>query len=177
LKTCLRTALAAGADFIVEVHPDNQYDPSFVPDLVAKARSGDYAMVIGSRFLPARRALEGGMPWWKYLNNRALTFLNGTLLGRHLSEFHSGFRLYSAKWARMLPLDELSDDFMLGFETIARAIEAGQPIAEVPAFCRYFDEASQNPLRGSIVYGLGTLSESFRVFRSRLRPAVATDRT
>ncbi len=177
MKTCFRTALEAGADLVVELHPDNQYDPSFIPELLAKARSADYAMVIGSRFLPARRALEGGMPWWKYLNNRILTFLNGALLGLRLSEFHSGYRVYNAKWLRSIPLPEFSDDFKLGFQLIARAVEDGWPVAEVPAFCRYFKEASSNPLMGSIIYGLGTLSESSKVFLHRIGLGAARPRT
>ena len=168
IKTCFRTALDAGADLIVELHPDNQYDPRFVPALIEKIRSGDYAMVIGSRFMPARRALEGGMPWWKFVNNRALTLMNGTLMGVYLSEFHSGLRVYDARWVRGVPMQEFSDNFMLGFQLVAQAVKDGWAITEVPAFCRYFDEASQNPLRGSIVYGLGTLSESFKVALHRL---------
>ena len=156
LKTCLRTALAAGADYIVELHPDNQYDP---------------------RYLPARKALEGGMPIWKYVSNRILTFLNGAMLGVRLSEFHSGFRVYSAAWVRRIPLDTYSNDFKLSFQLIGQAVEDGGRISEIPAFCRYFPEASQNPLRGSIVYGWGTLTESFRVFVSRIGFAGAGKRT
>lgn len=168
IKTCFRTALAAGADLIIELHPDNQYDPKFIPALIEKARSGDYAIVLGSRFLPAHTALEGGMPWWKYVNNRILTFLNNQMLGLRLSEFHSGYRIYDARWVRELPLDKFSDDFKLGFELWGQAVEDGWAVAEIPAFCRYFPEASQNPFFGSLVYGLGTLAESFRVFRYRI---------
>jgi glycosyltransferase involved in cell wall biosynthesis len=168
IKTCFRTALAAGADYIVELHPDNQYDPAYIPALLDKARSGDYAIVIGSRFMPARRALEGGMPWWKFVSNRALTFMNNRLLGLRLSEFHSGYRVYDARWVQQLPLDKFSDDFKLGFQLFGQAVEDGWAVAEAPAFCRYFDEASQNPFKGSVKYGLGTLAESLRVFMRRL---------
>lgn len=168
IKTCFRTALEAGADYIVELHPDNQYDASFVPSLLEKAQSGPYAMVIGSRFLPPRRALEGGMPLWKFVCNRILTFFNNALLGVRLSEFHSGLRVYNATWVRRLPLETFSNDFDLGFQLIGQAVEDGWTIGEVPAYCRYFNEASSNPLRGSIVYGLGTLAESWRVFLFRM---------
>jgi len=168
IKTCFRTALAAGADYIIELHPDNQYDPAFIPALLQRARSGDYAIVIGSRFLPPRRALEGGMPWWKFVNNRILTFLNNRLLGLDLSEFHSGYRVYDARWVRTLPLDRFSDNFKLGFQLFGQAVEDGWQVSEVPAFCRYFPEASQNPFFGSLVYGLGTLAESCRVFAVRV---------
>jgi len=168
IKTCFRTALEAGADYIVELHPDNQYDPGFVPSLLHKAQSGPYAMVIGSRFLPPKRALEGGMPRWKFVCNRILTFFNNALLGVRLSEFHSGLRVYNATWVRRIPLETFSNDFDLGFQLIGQAVEDGWTIGEVPATCRYFDEASSNPLRGSIVYGLGTLAESWRVFLFRM---------
>jgi glycosyltransferase involved in cell wall biosynthesis len=168
IKTCFRTALDAGADYIVELHPDNQYDPSFVPSLLEKAGSGTYAMVIGSRFLPPKRALDGGMPRWKFVCNRILTFFNNALLGVRLSEFHSGLRVYNAKWVRGIPIQTFSDDFDLGFQLIGQAVEDGWAIGEVPAYCRYFSEASSNPLKGSIVYGLGTLAESWRVFLFRM---------
>jgi glycosyltransferase involved in cell wall biosynthesis len=173
LKTCLRTALAVGADYIVELHPDNQYDPKYLPALLEKIQQDEAVMVIASRFLPARQALEGGMPWWKYVSNRILTFLNGMMLGVRLSEFHSGFRAYSAAWVRTIPLETYSNDFKLSFQLIGQAVEDGGRISEIPAFCRYFPEASQNPLRGSIVYGWGTLTESFRVFVSRIGLAAA----
>jgi glycosyltransferase involved in cell wall biosynthesis len=176
MKTCFRTALEAGADLIIELHPDNQYDPKFIPALLEKARSAPYAMVLGSRFLPARRALEGGMPWWKFVNNRVLSFLNGALLGMHLSEFHSGYRVYDARWVRGIHLDELSNDFKFGFQLFAVAVSDGWPVAEVPAFGRYFDEASQNPLIGSIVYGLGTLSVSVKAFMHRIGLGAARKR-
>ena len=167
IKTLFRTALAAGADYIVELHPDNQYDPSGIPSLLDKIHPDRYAMVIASRFLPSRRALEGGMPWWKFIANRILTTLNNWMLGVRMSEFHSGFRVYSAKWARNVPFDQFSDDFKLGFQLISQAVEDGWELGEVPGFCAYFDEASQNPLKGSIVYGWGTLTESFKVFLHR----------
>jgi len=168
IKSCFRAAVAAGADYIVELHPDNQYPAEFIPALHAKAREGDYAIVIGSRFLPPRTALAGGMPWWKFVSNRALTLMNNLMLGVYLAEYHSGLRIYDARWVRTLPLDKMSDDFKFGFELIGQAVEDGQRIGEVPAFCRYFDEASQNRFKGSVVYGLGTLEESFRVLRYRL---------
>jgi len=177
IKTCFRTALEAGADLIVELHPDNQYDPRYVPGLIAKARSGDYAMVIGSRFLPARGALAGGMPWWKFVSNRALTLANSLMMGVNLSEYHSGLRVYDARWVRQLPLDTFSNNYRLGFQLVAQAVKDGWRITEAPATCRYFEEASQNRLYGSIVYGLGTLAESFKVFTYRLGFAGRRPRT
>lgn len=168
MKNCLRAALERDADLIVELHPDNQYDPAAIPALLARAREGEYAIVMGSRFIPPRRALEGGMPWWKFVANRALSFANGLLIGARLSEYHSGLRVYAGAWARTLPFDRMSDQFRLGFQLVAYAAEGGWAMAEAPATCLYFEEASQNRLAGSIRYGLGTLAESFRVLLTRL---------
>lgn len=168
IKTLFRTALAVGADLVVELHPDNQYDPKFVPAMIGELQRGRHAWVIGSRFLPAQRALDGGMPWWKFVANRVLTFLNGAMLGVKLSEFHSGLRVYDAAWLRTIDLDTFSDDFKLGFQLASQAAVDGRTIGEVPAFCRYFPEASQNPFRGSLKYGWGTLTESFQVLLWRI---------
>ncbi len=173
IKRLFHEALAAGADFIIELHPDNQYDPAGIPALVAAMGDHRHAMVIASRFLPARRALDGGMPWWKFVANRALTFMNNAMMGVWLSEYHSGFRIYSARWATTAPWTAFSDDFKLGFQLISQAVIDGWTLGEVPGFCRYFAEASQNPFRGSVVYGWGTLTESFRVLRHRLGLASA----
>jgi glycosyltransferase involved in cell wall biosynthesis len=168
MKTLMRTGLAAGADYLIELHPDNQYDAGDIPALLEKMGHHQYAMVMGSRFNPSSKALRGGMPWWKFVANRTLTLLNNLMMGLSMSEFHSGLRVYSAKWLRSVPLDELSDDFLIGFEFFGQAVQDGWPVAEIPTACRYFDEASSNPLKGSLVYGWGTLSESFRVLRYRL---------
>jgi glycosyltransferase involved in cell wall biosynthesis len=167
IKTLFRAALDAGADYIIELHPDNQYDPAGIPSLLEKIHPHRYAMVIGSRFLPARSALDRGMPWWKFVSNRALTLMNNVMMGTRMSEFHSGFRVYSAKWARQAPMDTFSDNFILGFQQIASAVEDGWELGEVPGSCDYFPEASQNPFKGSVVYGWGTLTESFKVFLHR----------
>jgi glycosyltransferase involved in cell wall biosynthesis len=169
VKRLFRAALDQGADFIIELHPDNQYDPKGIPPLLDEMGDHRYAMVIASRFLPtANRALEGGMPWWKFVANRLLTLANNVMMGVWLSEYHSGFRVYSATWARQLPLDEFSNDFKLGFQLISQAVIDGWRLGEVPGYCRYFDEASQNRFKGSVVYGWGTLTESFRVLKHRM---------
>jgi glycosyltransferase involved in cell wall biosynthesis len=168
IKSLFAAALAAGADFIIELHPDNQYDAGDIPALLETMGNHTHAMVIGSRFLPARNAFDGGMPWWKFVSNRALTGLNCLLMGVRLSEFHSGLRVYSAKWARTVPFDRLSDDFKLGFQLVAHAVANGWTLGQIPTACRYFDEASSNPFIGSVVYGWGTLTESFGVFLYRL---------
>jgi len=175
MKNCFRAALERDADLIVELHPDNQYDPAAIPGLLARAREGKYAIVMGSRFIPPRRALEGGMPWWKFVANRALSLVNGLLIGARLSEYHSGLRVYAGAWARTLPFDRMSDQFRLGFQLVAYAAEGGWAMTEAPATCLYHEEASQNRLAGSIRYSLGTLAESFRVLLTRL--GLARNRT
>jgi glycosyltransferase involved in cell wall biosynthesis len=178
VKRLFREAIGSGADFIIELHPDNQYDPKGIPSLLEEMGDHRYAMVIGSRFLPsAGRALEGGMPMWKFVCNRVLTLANNVLMGVWLTEYHSGFRIYSARWAKGVAIDEFSDDYKLGFQLISQAVIDGWRLGEVPGTCRYFDEASQNRFKGSVIYGWGTLTESFRVFKHRLglgTPRVST---
>ncbi|MEQ1757550.1 MAG: glycosyltransferase family 2 protein [Vicinamibacterales bacterium] len=168
IKTLFHAALAADAEFIIELHPDNQYDAGDIPALLEAIRGTSHAMVIGSRFMPAWNAVRGGMPWWKFVANRSLTAMNCLLMGVRLSEFHSGLRVYSARWARTVPFERLSDDFKLGFQLVAHAVANGWTIGQIPTACRYFDEASSNPFVGSVVYGWGTLTESFGVFLYRL---------
>ena len=168
LKTCLATALELGADLILELHPDNQYPAELVPDLLETSKDPAIGLVMGSRFLPPRRALDGGMPLWKYVSNRALSRMNGMLLGVHLSEFHTGFRVYNARCVERIPFHENSDDFVFSFEIIAQTVQAGFRVAEIPASARYHEEASSNPLRGSIKYGLGTLGAGIRYRLGRL---------
>ena len=168
MKTLFKAGLAAGAEFLIELHPDNQYDAGDIPKLLEVMAGHKHAIVMGSRFIPTRNAIEGGMPWWKFVANRALTFLNNLLMGANLTEFHCGLRVYSAEWLKTVPIDTLSDDFKLGFETIALAIADKRSVAEIPTACRYFDEASSNPFAGSVKYGWGTLTESFNVFLFRL---------
>lgn len=177
MKTLMKTAMAAGADFLIELHPDHQYDAADIPALLEKMGNHRYAMVMGSRFNPAVKALRGGMPWWKFVANRSLTLMNNLMMGLRMSEFHSGLRVYSAKWLRGVPLDDMSDDFAIGFQFFSQAVQDRWPIGEIPTACRYFDEASSNPLKGSIVYGWFTLAESFRVFRYRLGLGRARMRT
>jgi len=170
LKTCLKTALAEGADFIVELHPDGQYNTELIPDLIAKAKETGVGLVLGSRFIPAKRALEGNMPLWKFLGNRCLTFLNNVLLGQRLAEFHTGYRVYRADMVRGVPYWNNSDDYLFSFEIIAQSIYFGFGVEEIPAFSRYYKEASSCPLWGTIKYSVGALLASikFRLHRMGL---------
>jgi glycosyltransferase involved in cell wall biosynthesis len=162
LKTCLKTALAEGADLIVELHPDGQYNTELIPDLVAKAKETGVGLVLGSRFIPAKRALEGNMPLWKFLGNRCLTAFNSIMLGKWMAEFHTGYRVYNAKMVRAVPFESNSDDYLFSFEIIAQSVHFGFGITEVPAFSRYFKEASSNNFTGTIRYALGTVGASIK---------------
>jgi len=167
LKTCCNAALEAGADWILEFHPDNQYDSRCIPLLIETAQTGNHGLVMGSRFIPPRRALEGGMPWYKYLANRTLSFLNAHLLGVHLSEFHTGFRVYKAEMLRAVNYRDNSNDFRFSFEIIAQCALRGFTVAEIPSSSRYFEEASSNPFWGSLRYGYDTLAVSVIAFLHR----------
>lgn len=154
-KTCYRLALAAGADIVVMVHPDYQYDPTRLPAVVAPILAGRADMVLGSRFLGD--PLGGGMPAWKFIANRALTGLENRAFGLHLSEYHTGFRAYAAQLLRTIAYERDSDDFVFDQELVAQVVAAGLRIAEVAVPTRYFAEASSVGVRRSIRYGLDTL--------------------
>lgn len=156
-KTCYREALKLGADIAVMVHPDFQYDPTLIPELVAPIAKGECDAVFGSRMLIPSNALAGGMPKWKYVANIALTKLENFVLGLNLSEYHSGFRAYSRKALSKLPLGKNSDDFVFDTEIIVQLKMAGMKIKEVPISTRYFPEASMIGLKRSTVYGLSIL--------------------
>ena len=155
-KTCYRLALAAGADLVVMVHPDYQYDPTRIPAVVAPIIAGRADMVLGSRLLGD--PLAGGMPRWKYLANRFLTGLENRAFGLHLSEYHTGFRAYSARLLRTIAIERDSDDFVFDQEFVAQVVAAGFTITEVAVPTRYFAEASSVDFRRSVRYGLGTVA-------------------
>jgi len=166
-KTCYAEALARGADVVVMLHPDYQYSPRLVPALAGMVASGHFELVLGSRILGVG-ALAGGMPWWKYLANRALTFAENLLLGHQLSEYHTGFRAYSRTLLERLPLGANSDDFVFDNQVIAEAIWLGAGIGEVSCPARYFPEASSIGLSRSVRYGLGVLATALEFRAARL---------
>jgi glycosyltransferase involved in cell wall biosynthesis len=158
-KTCYLEALKDGADVVVMLHPDNQYDATKVPDMVAPILRGQADMVLGSRLLGGRQAtLKGGMPIWKYVSNRFLTTCENTAFGTHLSEAHTGFRAYSRRLLQTIPFLINSDDFVFDSEVIAQAVAFGFRIKEVPVATRNFPEASSVNFRRSVIYGLATLN-------------------
>ncbi len=155
-KTCYDAALQRGADIVVMVHPDYQYDPRLVTAMAGMVASGVYDLVLGSRILGGG-ALRGGMPVWRYVANRALTFVENLLLGAKLSEFHSGFRAYSRRLLEELPWRGNSDDFVFDNEVLVQALVAGFPVGEISVPTRYFAEASSISFARSVRYGFGVL--------------------
>ncbi len=152
-KTCYREALKLGVDIAVMVHPDFQYDPAFIPQMIKPISEGQADAVFGSRMLVPRNALKGGMPYWKFIANIFLTKLENFVLGMDLSEYHSGFRAYSRKVLE-LPIELNSDDFVFDTEIIAQLKVAKMKIKEISITTRYFPEASMLGFKRSIKYGL-----------------------
>ncbi len=160
-KTCYRHALARGADVVVMLHPDHQYDPKVLPQLVGPLREGRCDAVFGSRILGGK-AREGGMPWWKYLGNLLLTRIENAFFGLRLTEYHSGLRAYSRRYLETVPFDENSDSWVFDSEIIAQGALAGMRIQEIPIATRYFPEASQIGFWPSVGYGLAILTLCFK---------------
>ncbi len=156
-KSCYRIALEADGDIIIMVHPDYQYTPQLIPAMAAMIGNDLYQCVMGSRILGGQ-ALKGGMPVWKYIANRGLTFVENILLGAKLSEYHTGYRAFSRKLLEQLPLEANSDDFVFDNQILAQIVWLGYTIAEVSCPTKYFAEASSINLQRSIKYGFGCLA-------------------
>jgi glycosyltransferase involved in cell wall biosynthesis len=156
-KTCYRLALEHGADIVVMIHPDYQYTPKLIPAMAGLVASGLYQCVLGSRILGGR-ALAGGMPLWRYVPNRFLTFAGNLLLGTKVSEFHTGYRAYARALLERLPLDANSDDFVFDNEVLAETAWLGASIGEVSCPTSYAADASSINFSRSVRYGLGCLA-------------------
>ena len=167
-KTCYRTALSRGADVIVMVHPDHQYDPKVVPDLVRAMVDRGRLAVFGSRMLNRRNALAGGMPKWKFIFNIALTKIGNLFLGTSLTEFHSGFRAYDRRVFGMIDIGKNSDDFVFDTQIIIQLASRGIGIEEIPIRTRYFEESSQIRLLPALKYGAEIMFNLF-LYKSGLR--------
>ncbi|MBN1566215.1 MAG: glycosyltransferase family 2 protein [Acidobacteria bacterium] len=166
-KTCYLEALKEGADVVVMLHPDHQYDSKLVPELVEPILSGEAAMVMGSRILNGK-ALEGGMPLYKYLANRVLTTAENIIYRTDLTDCHSGFRAYSREFLTTVPFLLNSDDFVFDSQMIAQAVYMGFRIKEVPVQARYFPEASSVNFKVSTIYGIKTVGVMLRFLLQRL---------
>jgi len=165
-KTCYLAALEDGADIIVMLHPDYQYDPRLVIAMAAMIESDVYDVVIGSRILGGT-ALRGGMPLWKYVANRLLTAFQNLMLGAKLSEYHTGYRAYSRKVLETLNWQTNSDDFIFDNEFLVQGIVANLRTGEISVPTRYFEEASSINFSRSVKYGLGVVSISISVFLAK----------
>jgi len=166
-KTCYRHALEMGADIIVMLHPDYQYEPRLVTAMAAMIASGVYDLVIGSRII-GNSALSGGMPFYKYFSNRFLTLFQNILLGAKLSEYHSGYRAFSREVLERLPLNANSDDFIFDNQMLVQCLAFGFRCGEISCPTKYFPEASSINLRRSIVYGTGVIKTTMAFLLWRL---------
>jgi glycosyltransferase involved in cell wall biosynthesis len=160
-KTCYRLALEAGADIVIMLHPDYQYTPKLIPAMASIIANGLHPCVLGSRILGGY-SLRGGMPAWKYISNRFLTFAENILLGAKLSEYHTGYRAFSREILETLDLSPNSDDFVFDNQMLAQILWHGFTIGEVSCPTKYFAEASSINFRRSLKYGFGCLSTGLK---------------
>ena len=158
-KTCYRLALERGADIVIMLHPDYQYDPRLVPAMAWMLMAGPYDIVLASRLLVGS-ALAGGMPTYKFIANKCLTWFQNLLVGQRLSEYHTGFRGYRRHVLESFTYQKDSDDFLFDNQFLCQAIWHGFRIGEISCPAKYFNGASSINLRRSIVYGLGVLKTS-----------------
>ena len=165
-KTCYTEALRLGADVVVMLHPDYQYTPKLLPAMIGMITDGPFDAVLGSRVLGGS-ARAGGMPLYKYIANRSLTFIQNLLAGAKLSEYHTGYRAFSRSVIESLPLNENSDDFVFDNQMLAQIIHADFKIGEVSCPSAYFEEASSINFQRSVRYGLGVLGVSVQLFLQR----------
>lgn len=168
-KTCYREALRMGGDIIIMVHPDHQYDPTVIPQLITPLLDEECDAVFGSRMLGGR-PLEGGMPKWKYLGNIFLTALENATFYMYLTEYHSGLRAYSKRYLETVRRDLNSDDFVFDSEIIAQGVIHKMRIREIPISTRYFEEASKIGFLRSVVYGLSIIKTlvKFKLHKKRI---------
>lgn len=155
-KTCYTEALKRGADVVIMIHPDFQYDPSYVPQMIKPILENKTDLVMGSRFLDSDPR-AGGMIWWRYWGNRFLTTMQNFVLGTHLSEGHSGYRAYSRKLLEIIPYQKFSDDFVFDSQMLVAVTRRRLPITEVTIPTRYTADSSSISFPASVRYGLATL--------------------
>jgi glycosyltransferase involved in cell wall biosynthesis len=166
-KTCYMEALRDGADIVIMLHPDGQYDPAIVPDMVRPIAEGRADMVLGSRMMTRGGAKAGGMPPWKRVANRFLTTAENWAMRRRFTECHTGYRAYSRRFLETVPFLRNSNGFVFDTEVIFQAVHFGLPVVEVPVSTRYFEDASSVSFRQGVVYGLGTLLTALRFLLHR----------
>ena len=165
-KTCYQEALNIGSDIVIMLHPDYQYTPKLITAMASAIAYGVFDVMIGSRIL-GNKALKGGMPLYKYVSNRFLTTAENLLIQQKLSEYHSGYRAFSAEVLESVPLLENSDDFVFDNEMLLQIMYFGFGVGEVSCPAKYFEEASSIGLSRSVIYGLGVLSTAMKYFLSK----------
>lgn len=165
-KTCYHMALELGSDIIIMLHPDYQYTPKLIPSMVHLIASGVYQVVFGSRIL-GKGALKGGMPVYKYISNRILTFIQNLLMGQKLSEYHTGYRAFSRQALLSISFDANSNNYIFDNQLAAQLLFAGYEIAEISCPTHYFKEASSINFWRSLIYGSGVIKVSVQYFLQR----------
>ena len=168
-KTCYTVALERGADIVIMIHPDGQYDPAFLGPIIAPIQKGEADIVLGSRMLNRPKALEGGMPMYKFISNISLTTAENVVLGLRLSEYHTGYRAYSRHFLETIPFMRDSNDFVFDTQVLVQAAHFKMRIAEIPVSTRYFKEASSVNFKTSAIYGLKTLGVLVRYLLHQLK--------
>jgi glycosyltransferase involved in cell wall biosynthesis len=166
-KTCYMEALRDGASIVVMLHPDGQYDPKIIPEMIRPIAEGRADMVLGSRMMTPGGAKAGGMPLWKRIANRFLTTAENLALGREFSECHTGYRAYSRRFLETVPFLRNSNGFVFDTEVIFQAVQFRLPVVEVAISTRYFEDASSVGFSAGVVYGLGTLWTATRFLLHR----------
>lgn len=156
-KTCYKLALEKKADIVVMVHPDYQYDPTVIPQLIEPIKEGRVDVMLGSRMAIKRNALRGGMPIYKFISNIFLTTVENLVFGIRMSEYHTGLRAYSRKFIADIDFDKFSDNFVFDTQVIAEAVKKGFRIGEIPICTRYLHDSSSISFRNSVEYGVRTL--------------------
>ena len=167
-KTCYNQALAIDADIVIMLHPDYQYTPMLIHSMSYVIANGVYPAVLGSRIL-GQGALKGGMPFYKYVSNRLLTLVQNILMNQKLSEYHTGYRAFSADVLRSINYNRNSDDFVFDNQMLAQIFYGGYEIAEITCPTKYFEEASSINFKRSVKYGMGVLATSFLYFFNKIK--------
>ncbi|HEY7423991.1 MAG TPA: glycosyltransferase family 2 protein [Gemmataceae bacterium] len=167
-KTCYREALTRGADIVVMIHPDYQYDSRVIPHAVGFIELDLCDVVLGNRIRSRQEAMAGGMPVYKYISNRFLTSVENFALGQNLGDFHSGFRVYRRAVLERIPFEKNSDDFVFDTQFLVQAVRFGFRLGDIPVPVRYFDEASSINFRRSLKYGISTLGVVGQYWLDRL---------
>lgn len=161
-KACYLEALRTGADIVVMLHPDGQYDPKMIPHIIRPLLDGEADLVLGSRMLEPGSARRGGMPLYRYVANKALTWFENKVMRTSFSELHTGYRAYSRQFLQTVPFLRNSDDFVFDTQVIAQAVAFGQRVVEVPIATRYHADASSTSMRANMHYGLSTIAVMVR---------------